>query len=113
MREKITDWLIEGGAGLSAQAMARHLIGKKTGGWGDKAHPLDPDDFHRCLKFLDAVPEARERLPELAEISQTWAALVWRWSDVEASFFKEVGDLELSKGTSAPKTYALMKAIGC
>ena len=33
------------------------------------AHPLDIDDFGRCVDLLDSVPEWRERIQELAVLS--------------------------------------------
>lgn len=88
--------------------MALCFAGVKSGG----DHPYDPDDLNRCLLFLEAVPEAREHMDKLREISPIWAKLVDRWAEVEASFLDEVG-LDWCKARSAPKTYALMKSVGC
>ncbi len=45
--------------------------------------PLDNDDFGRCMKFLEAVPEARARLGELAKVGKEWEGLVKNWDTIE------------------------------
>ena len=108
MKDKILTWLGTGQVGASSKAMALCIAGVK----GGISHPYDPDDLNRCLLFLEAVPEAREHLGKLRKLSPTWANLVDRWGEVEASFLDEVGR-NWCKARSAPKTYDLMKAIGC
>lgn len=46
-------------------------------------YPHDNSDFDRCMKFLEAVPEARARLPELAKASKEWEGLVSNWDNIE------------------------------
>lgn len=108
MKDKILEWFGTGRVGASSRAMALCIAGAK----GGKDHPYDPDDLNRCLLFLEAVPEAREHLGKLRKLSPTWAKLVDRWDEVEASFLDEVGR-DWCKARSAPKTYDLMKAVGC
>jgi len=108
MKDKILNWFATGRVGQSSKAMAFCIAGLD----GPKSHPYDPDDLNRCLLFLDAVPEARKHMDKLRELSPTWAKLVERWAEIEASFLDEVG-LDWCKARSAPKTYDLMKAIGC
>ena len=107
MREQILQWLMNGRVGASSKAMATHLCGLRC----DGSYPLDPGDLNRCLLFLQDVPEARAELPKMATVNKVWAALVERWSEIEAMFLAEVG-LDWCKAESAPKTYKLMqKAI--
>ena len=47
------------------------------------SHPHDNSDFDRCMKFLEAVPEAKARLPELAKTSKEWEGLVSNWDKIE------------------------------
>lgn len=108
MKEKILNWFCTGEVGASSKAMAQCFAGVK----GGYSHPYDPDDLNRCLLFLEAVPEAREHMDKLRELSSTWVKLVERWAEVEASFLDEVGR-DWCKARSAPKTYELMKAVGC
>lgn len=108
MNDKILNWFVTGQVGQSSKSMAACIAGMN----GGSSHPYDPDDLNRCLLFLEAVPEAREHMHKLRSLSPTWAKLVDRWAEVEASFLGEVGR-NWCKARSAPKTYALMKAVGC
>jgi len=106
LKEKVMDWMATGEVGASSRAMAFYLSGLPC----DGSYPLDPDDFNRCLKLLAAVPELRERLPQMAAVSKSWAALVERWDDIEATFINEAG-LNWSKAQNAPKTFRLMSQV--
>ncbi len=106
MNDKILNWFCTGRVGESSKAMASCISGVNSG----ISHPHDPDDLNRCLLFLEAVPEAREHMDLLRELSPIWAKLVDRWPEVEASFLDEVG-LDWCNGKSAPKTYAIMNEI--
>ena len=108
MKDKILEWFATGRVGASSKAMACAAAGLP----GDKSHPYDPDDLNRCLLLLEAVPEIRDCMDKVAEISGTWAKLVTRWDEVEKCFLDEVG-LNWCKANSASKTYELMKQIGC
>lgn len=115
MRDEILIWFATGERGISSEAMACAIAGlpieKK---WANRNHPSDPSDFNRCLKFLAAVPEAKQHLNKVAALSKTWANLICRWEEVENCFIDEVGiDWCKGKGIRAKKTYDLMKNIGC
>jgi len=108
--QAVIDWLADGEIGVSSKCMAMWLaFGKRTrdafGGY-----PHDPDDMDRCLKLLHRAPGLRERLPKMAELNKTWAAMVARWDEIEACQMAEIG-LDWTKGKSAPKTYALMQEV--
>lgn len=64
----------------------------------------------RCLKLLHRAPWLRRRLPKMAELNKTWAALVARWDEIEAMQMDEIG-LDWVKAKSAPMTYALMREV--
>jgi hypothetical protein len=104
LKNNVLQWLLTGQVGASSRAMATHLCGVPC----DGSYPRDPDDFNRCLLFLEAVPEARDLLPRMAAVSPTWAALVARWAEIEAAFTDEVG-LNWRKSDRAPNTYRLMR----
>jgi len=108
MKDKILEWFATGRVGASSKAMACAAADLPN----DKSHPHDPDDLNRCLLLLEAVPEIRNCMSKIAGISDTWAKLVARWDEAEQSFLDEVG-LNWTKARSAPKTYQLMKDIGC
>ncbi len=61
MKDKILDWFARGKRGISSEAMACAVADMMPSERLAKFsnHPNDPDDFKRCVKFLDAVPEAR------------------------------------------------------
>ncbi len=108
MKDEILNWFGTGRVGSSSKAMAIASIGSNN----DGSHPYDPDDLNRCLLLLEAVPEIRQHMDKLAAINETWGKLIGRWDEVEQCFIDEVG-LSWTKGRSAPKTYKLMKDIGC
>lgn len=108
MKEKILNWFGTGRVGASSKAMALAVLDIKN----DGSHPYDPDDFNRCLLLLEAVPEIRQHMDKISAINKTWSKLVSRWGEVESCFLDEVG-LNWRKANRAPKTYALMKDIGC
>ena len=114
MKDKILIWFATGETGISSKAMACAVADLppdvKWAKFGN--HPSDPDDFNRCLKFLAAVPEARNHLDKVAALSPVWAKLVASWDELEQCFIDEVG-FDWCKGGSAKKTYDLMKSIGC
>jgi hypothetical protein len=75
-QQQVIDWLANGERGLSSKCMAMWLaFGKRADDGFGPAHPYDPDDMDRCLKLLHRAPGLRERLPLMAELSPTWAAL--------------------------------------
>ena len=108
MEKEILNWIGSGKVGASSKAMALCIADAN----GDCDHPHDPADFNRCLLFLEAVPAAKQHLSKVRTLSPTWAALVDRWHEVQATFVQEVG-WNWSEARSAPKTYELMKQIGC
>jgi uncharacterized protein (UPF0335 family) len=65
--------------GASAKSIAAHLGGS---GKQDGAYPHDADDFARCEALLDAVPEFRARLSEMAQVNAYWAELVPNWNEL-------------------------------
>lgn len=81
------DWLRCDERGLASEFMAFRLMN-----FGDKPnnHPHDPSDLGRCIRFLDAVPEARSRLADMAACGPVWAALIGAWDELEAIYREEL-----------------------
>lgn len=104
MKDKILEWFANGETGSSSETMACAIAGISR---SRKSHPYDPADFNRCVKFLAAVPEARQHMDKVAAISDVWAILVEHWDELEGLL-----DEELPQGT-APKLYDRMKELGC
>lgn len=51
--------------------------------------PLTAASLDCCVRFLEAVPAARERLPTMAEASVEWAARIKHWPELEASLLHD------------------------
>ncbi|MEN6532318.1 MAG: hypothetical protein ABFD89_01560 [Bryobacteraceae bacterium] len=102
-------WLASDDTGLSSRCMARTLWPSagipEERHFGNKSHPLDPDDFGRCHRFLEAVPEAKARIGEMSAVSKQWAGLVAAWDELTALYLEE-----LPSGR-CPKLYARMEQI--
>ncbi len=111
LNDKILQWFITGETGISSEAIACKMSGMNN----DRTytHPLDPDDFKRCLKLVNRIPEIRTRLDEMRSVSPYWNALIEHWKEVEDSFMSEVPEWltghEYHK--KATQTYALMEKI--
>ncbi len=98
---KVAMWLRKGERGMSSNAMCKRMFGVPASAGIE--HPHDPDDFRRCMHFLDAA-EAHDKLPMMSDVSTTWSRLVTVWDQLAESLREE-----MKAGKSAPKTYALMK----
>jgi hypothetical protein len=59
------------------------------------------------MKILYQVPEFRERLPEMKDISEVWSKLVDNWGEFEFLYYEECGT------GRCPKLFDRMKEIGC
>ena len=107
-------WLASDDTGLSSKHMARFLCDVRVDcdieevRTGKPPHPLDPDDFGRCYRFLRAVPLGPERARDVAYMgtsSREWAGLAAAWEELERLYW-----VELPTG-KAPKLYARMQEI--
>lgn len=104
------EWAASDDTGASSLTILRHMIGLSvTQGFGAFA-PSDGGDLGRCLRLLRLVPEWEPRIPEMAALSNAWAALVPHWEELAALLASEIGD-DLPRHKSAPKTYARMDEI--
>jgi hypothetical protein len=108
-------WLAVGQRGSSSDAMAHHLAGAPLAGApcprSKTAHPHDADDFQRCAVLLAQVPELQPRLPRMAEVSPTWAALVAAWPAITAELVREGGPNWQAGEFLAPSTNVLIRAV--
>ncbi|HGW3984074.1 TPA: hypothetical protein ACNICG_003433 [Acinetobacter baumannii] len=107
--EKVIRWFATGRTGLSSMCMAVTLMNGSPLSTA-KDYPRDPADLSRCIKLLDAVPELREKLSEMAKVSSVWAALIAQWDQLEA-LFKEESRYPEDSAWRAPKTFELMQKI--
>jgi hypothetical protein len=78
----LAKWLASDDTGMSSKFMAAVL-----GGIGGKyAHPWDADDFGRCVRLLDAVPEFRERIAMMRTHGKKWSNLLETWEQCENAY---------------------------
>lgn len=95
-------WLRSHDTGSSSLYMAHVLCGSPP---VRPAHPHDPDDFGRCLRFMLAVGVTHEQLQPMADCSPVWADYVDRWDEMRAIYER---DLPTRKSS---ELYELMQAI--
>lgn len=94
-------WIVGRDTGLSSQHMWAVMMGVSP---ERPSEPHDPDDFGRCLRLLDAVPEWKGRLGEMRAQSPTWARLVANWEAITEAYNKE------RPTNRCPSAYKLIRA---
>lgn len=102
---KAAFWFRNGERGASSEAMFFCLMDKP----GRKDHPYDPDDFSRCYKLLQAVPEWKSELHKLKTLSPVWDKLVDNWEILTRMF--EENERTKWKNHKNVGMYDLMKAL--
>lgn len=81
--EKAMWWIANGHVGMSSKTMWNHFMKNKN---FQINHPYDPDDFSRCYKLLQAVPEWKSRILELGVLSKQWKNLSENWEKLTDMF---------------------------
>lgn len=107
-------WAENGEHGVSSKTMFNHLsktlhVRRLKNDRED--HPYDPDDFKRCYKLLQAVPQWKARIGELKTLSPVWSKLVDNWDKLTEMYeqnvaedwnnYKKVGMYELMESCRA------------
>jgi len=82
-------WIANGERGLSSETMWNCLIGNLD---YPIHHPYDPDDFGRCHKLLQTIPEWKNELYRLCKLSAEWNNLVINWDKLTEMYEKNVGE---------------------
>ena len=85
IEEKAMWWIENGHIGMSSKTMWLCLMNQNV---KNAYHPYDPDDFSRCYKLLEAVPEWKEKhhLIKLKSLSTAWSNLVDNWDKLTEMF---------------------------
>ena len=86
-------WAENGEHGVSSKTMFNHLsrtLQVRRLKNSDPCTPYDPDDFKRCYKLLQAVPQWKERLHELKPLSKAWSNLVDNWDKLTEMYEQNV-----------------------
>jgi hypothetical protein len=99
-------WRRRGDVGESSLTIWCTFMGRSIGGDGDYNPPHDPDDFRRCKKLLDLLPEWRRDLARVSARFRWMTPFVERWDE-----FDKLWAEESPKG-SCPKLYELMDVAG-
>lgn len=95
-------WIANGETGSSSKTMWNCLMGNRS---FEVNHPWDPDDFKRCYKLLEVVPEWKSRLDELRPLSKVWDGLVSNWPRLN-EYYEEQVKIKRANGM-----YEFMKGI--
>lgn len=98
-------WLASGDTGTSSLTIWAVMTGWSMPDGRDPSIPHDPDDFGRCHRLLEAFPQWRGRLPEVAAKHPEWTGLVAAWDELTALYIEE-----LPTGR-APRCYARMREV--
>lgn len=105
------EWLLGHDTGISSLTICAVLSGQHSvaaavsrGPFGADV-PHDPADFGRCYRLLQAIPEWRGRLGEVAKAHRIWRPFVREW-DAMTALYEEERVL-----ARAPKLYALMQKL--
>jgi hypothetical protein len=105
-------WLANGEHGMSSITMCRTLMGDPMAG---RNYPYDPDDFSRCYKLLQAVPEWKgvREMQRLKKISPEWSNLIDNWDELTKMYeenirtnwknYEKIGMYELMQKCINPK----------
>ena len=86
MQQAARAWLRDGRVGLSSYALCVGTTGVSDPDRSEPRafdYPSDSSDFARCMGFLEAVPEARQHLEKMNDMSKFWQALVPVWGELE------------------------------
>lgn len=86
-KEKAMWWIANGRVGLSSKTMWECLMGQNP---SRAYYPHDPDDFSRCYKLLQAVPEWKNELNKLKPLSRQWTNLVDHWDKLTEMYEQNV-----------------------
>lgn len=108
--ERASFWLKHGEQGMSSKAIFQRL-GRHQFDKDYRNHPSDPDDFKRCYKLLEMIPEWKPLIGEMASVSNEWSNLSDNWTKLTDMYEKNVK--EDWKNYKEIGMYEFMKSLGC
>jgi hypothetical protein len=100
-------WLEKGERGASSEAIFNVLSNVHNGDYPLRDHPHDPDDFKRCYNLLQIIPEWRQDLYRMKDVSKTWNRLVDNW-DTLTEMYEEVTE---GRNNAYAKMYKYMRTL--
>lgn len=104
-------WLNNGEHGISSKTMFKYLCSFYKIAISYESTPSDPDDFKRCYKLLQAVPQWKSELHKMKSVSPVWAKLVDNWDKLTEMYEQNVR--EDWKNYKKVGMYEFMKSLGC
>lgn len=104
--EKAMWWAANGERGMSSNSMFAVLSGQKP---KQVSYPYDPDDFKRCYKLLQAVPEWKSQLFKMRQFSKQWDSLVTNWDKLTEMY--EQNEREDWKNYKSVGMYEFMQTL--
>lgn len=99
------EWLLSSDTGVSSKTICAVMTGSKPA--RDSSPPQDPSDFGRCVRLLNAFPDWRYRMGEVAQKYPEWGPLIREWKDLELLYMVEL----LKKTGKASRLYKHMKEL--
>ena len=112
LHQRAMAWISGPDTGISSKAIWRVMQGVVPEQRAFGCYPSDPDDFGRCYRLLELIPEWRPRIAEMAGVSDTWKALSVAWDELETLWRTEGnGTGDPPAGTRMNKLYERMKEL--
>jgi hypothetical protein len=106
-------WVCGRDTGISSKVIWARMMYAKPERDPFGGYPHDPDDFGRCYRLLQLIPEWRPRIGEMAAEGPVWAALASAWDELTALYEQEHASAGGRRwGWSAPLLYARMQELG-
>lgn len=106
IKQNVDWWIRNGEHGTSSKTLLKYTFGTDITR-NCENHPLDPDDFRRCYLLIKAVPQLKNYLQRMNDVSSVWAGLVENWDKLTEM-------LEEQMRTKKPNgMYEFMKSLGC
>jgi hypothetical protein len=87
VKERAMFWISNGETGMSSKTMWNCFMNNEK---FDINHPYDPDDFSRCYKLLQQIPEWKQSLNRLKPLSPQWNNLVDNWATLTQMYEQNV-----------------------
>lgn len=108
IEQKAMWWIANGHVGLSSKTMWNCFMNNQD---FPINQPYDPDDFSRCYKLLEAVPEWKEKsnMRKLKKLSGPWSNLVDNWDKLTEMY--EQNTKEQWKNSEKIGMYEFMQTL--
>lgn len=88
-KSAIDAWISGCDTGISSKTIFFVMTGRQFSGHFRPDVPHDPDDFGRCYRLLQKIPEWKIRIPEVAKKYPEWSGLVEHWDELTGMYERE------------------------